>query len=64
MQIRVAEFVGESKRDWQDAVRNAVDEASRTLDNISGVEVYNWTANCQDSKIVEYKANVKIAYTE
>jgi flavin-binding protein dodecin len=56
--------VGESKKDWQDAVKNAVKEASRDLGNITGVEVYNWTANCQEDQIVEYKANIKIAYTE
>ena len=64
MQVKVAEFVGESNRGWQDAIENAVSEASRTLRNISGVEVYNWTANCQDNKIIEYKANIKIAYLD
>ena len=64
MQVKVAEFVGESTRGWQDAIENAVSEASRSLRNISGVEVYNWTADCQDNKIVEYKANIKIAYLD
>ena len=64
MQIKVAEIVGESKKDWNDAVRNAVKEAARDLSNITGVEVYNWTANCQEDQIIEYKANIKIAYTE
>ncbi len=64
MQVKVVEFVGESTRGWQDAIENAVSEASRNLRNISGVEVYNWTASCQDNKIVEYKANIKIAYLD
>ncbi|MGI6453386.1 MAG: dodecin family protein [Syntrophomonadaceae bacterium] len=64
MQVKVAELVGESSRSWQEAVENAVFEASRSLNNISGVEVYNWTANCKDNKIVEYKANIKVAYVE
>ncbi len=64
MQVKIAEFVGESTRGWQDAIENAVQEASRTIRNISGVEVYNWTADCQQNRIVEYKANIKIAYTE
>ncbi len=64
MQVRVAEFVGESHRDWQDAVNNAISDASKTFKNISGVEVQNWTASVQGSKIVDYKANIKIAYTE
>jgi len=64
MQVKVAEIVGESKKDWQDAVRSAVKEASRDFSNITGVEVYNWTADCQDDQIIEYKANIKIAYTD
>lgn len=64
MQVKVTEFVGESNKGWQEAIENAVSEASRTLNNISGVEVYNWTADCQDNKIIEYKANIKIAYVE
>ncbi len=64
MQVKVAEIVGESKKDWHDAVRSAVKEASRDVGNITGVEVYNWTADCQDDQIIEYKATIKIAYTE
>ncbi len=64
MQIRVAEFVGESHKDWQDAVTMAVADAAKTYPNITGVEVYNWTASVRGDKIVDYKANIKIAYTE
>jgi len=64
LQVKVAEIVAESQRGWQDAVENAVMEASRRYPNVTGVEVYNWTADCQDNKIIEYKANVKIAYVE
>jgi len=60
----VLELVGESKEDWQDAVQSAVREASRTVKNISGVEVANWTAQVQSGQLVEYKANVKVAYVE
>ncbi len=60
--VKVIELVGESRRDWQDAVGNAVAEASRTIDRISGVEVSNWTANVDNGRITEYKANVKVAF--
>lgn len=62
--VRVMELVGESKGSWQEAAAGAVAEASRTFHNISGVEVLNWTANVKNGQIVEYKANVKIAYVE
>lgn len=59
---KVVELVGESKVGWEDAVKNAVEDASKTVENMSGVEVYNWTANIDNGKIVEYKANIKVAY--
>jgi len=64
LQVRVAEFVGQSNKSWQDAIEQAVSQASKKYRNISGVEVINWTAGCQGERIVEYKADVKIAYTE
>lgn len=62
--VKVLELVGQSRRDWQDAAHQAVMEASRKVPNISGVEVLNWTANVKDGQIVEYKANVKVAYLD
>lgn len=62
--VKVLELVGESSSDWQDAVQSAVREASKTVKNISGVEVENWTAQVQHGQIVEYKANVKVAFVD
>ncbi len=59
---KVIELVGESNVGWEDAVRNAIKDASKTVDNISGVEVYNLTANVRDGQIMDYKANVKLAF--
>lgn len=64
MYVQVAELVGESPNGWQEAVQAAVSEAARSHPNITGVEVYNMTANVKGGRIVEYKANVKVAYTE
>lgn len=60
--VKVVELVGESKKGWEDAVKNAVADASKTIDNITGVHVENFTANVHEGDIVEYKANVKIAF--
>lgn len=61
--VKVMELVGESSSSWQEAAQNAVEEAARNLTSITGVEVYNMTANVEGGRIVEYKANVKVAYT-
>lgn len=60
--VKVLELVGESQTGWEDAVKNAVQEAARTVRNITGVEVCNMTANVQNGQIAEYKANVKVAF--
>ena len=60
--VKIVELVGESKNSWQEAVENAVKDASKTVRNISGIEVLNNTANVQGGKIVEYKADVAIAF--
>jgi flavin-binding protein dodecin len=47
---KVIELVGESPSGWQDAMEDAVREANKTVDNITGVEVTNWTATVTDGK--------------
>lgn len=59
---KVLELVGESKESWQDAAASAVKEAAKTVRNITGVEVTNWTAHVDNGNLVEYKANVKVAF--
>jgi dodecin len=59
---KIIEVVGSSTESWEDAVRSAVSEASRSLRGVTGVDVQDWTASVEDGEIVEYKANVKIAF--
>jgi flavin-binding protein dodecin len=61
--IKVIELVGQSSSSWDDAVKEAVREASKTIDHISGVEVLNWTGDVDEQgNIVDYKADVQIAF--
>jgi len=61
--VKIIELVGVSTTGWQNAVENAVKEASKTIRNISGVHVKSYTGKIKDSKIVEYRANVKVSFT-
>lgn len=60
--VKVLELVGESRHGFQDAVEQAVKRACQTVDGISGVEVVNLTADVDGTDIVEYKANIKVAF--
>ncbi len=59
---KVVELIGQSTESWDDAVRNAVQRASQTVDNITGIEVLNQTADITNGKIVEYKVDLKLAF--
>ena len=60
--VKVIELVGSSPNSFSDAVRNAVATASRTIRNITGVDVLSSTATVQDGEINLYKVQVKIAF--
>ncbi|ACL69461.1 dodecin family protein [Halothermothrix orenii] len=60
--VKIIELVGESDKGWEDAVKNAVWEASKTIDNITGVEVLNMTADVKDGKVFDYKVNIQVAF--
>jgi dodecin len=59
---KVIELVGVSQESWEDAALNAVKEASKTLDNITGVEVITYNGIVKDGKVTVFRAVVKIAF--
>ncbi|HEY3204968.1 MAG TPA: dodecin family protein [Thermoanaerobaculia bacterium] len=59
---KIIELVGSSSKGWEDAVKSAIRESSQTLRGITGVDVKDWTARVKNGQIVEYRANVKIAF--
>lgn len=59
---KVIELIGESSKSWEDAVQNAVSQAAETLDELTGIEVLNLTANIKGGRIVGYKANIHAAF--
>ncbi len=63
MVIKVVEIIGSSDKSWEDAARNAVEDASKSLRGVTGVDVVNFTATVKDGKIVKYKACCKLAFS-
>jgi flavin-binding protein dodecin len=60
--VKIIELIGSSPNSWSEAAQNAVTEAAKTVKNIKGVHVRRCTAKVKDNKIVEYNADVKIAF--
>ena len=60
----VIEVVGNSDKSWQDAAQVALEEARKTIHEITGVEVGDMTAKVDPNtgNITEYHTAVKIAF--
>lgn len=59
---KVIELIGISEKSWEDAARNAVIDAAKTIKNITGLEVMSTTASVKDGEITNYKTCVKIVF--
>jgi hypothetical protein len=61
--VKIIELVGSSPKGWDEAARDAVNEAAKTIRNIKSVHLVRCTAKVKGNKIVEYRALVRIAFT-
>jgi hypothetical protein len=59
---KVIELIAESPKSWDDAAKNAVKEASKTIKNIKSIWMDNMSAEVVNNKIVTYRANVKVTF--
>ena len=59
---KVIEVISESDESWDDAVQNALTEASKTVDNIKSIWVENMTAVVEGNRIVRYRLNAKVTF--
>ena len=60
--LKVIEILANSHKSWEDAAQNAVKEASKTVKNISSVNVNNFSITVKDVKVDEYRVNVKVTF--
>ena len=59
---KVVELIGSSKVSFEDAVKNALDEATKTIREIREVWVQDFSVLVKDGKITDYRANVKLTF--
>ena len=60
--IKIIKVLGTSEESWDDAAEEAIRAASRTIDDIHGVEVESRTAEVDGEEISTYKSTVEIAF--
>ena len=60
--LKVIEILANSDKSWEDATRNAVKHAAKSVKNIRSVYVKEQSASVTDSNITEFRVNVKITF--
>jgi flavin-binding protein dodecin len=60
--VKVIEVLSESPKSWEEAVKNVVSEASKTLRNIRSVYVKEFTATVENDKVASYRVNAKVTF--
>ena len=60
--VKVIEVIASSEQSIDDAIRNAVKEASKTVHNIDSVFVKDIKAHVKDNKVVTYGVICKISF--
>src|SRR6266571_3626194 len=59
---RITQVIGASPHSWEDAIRNALERANKTLRGITGIEVLKENAAVESGKIAEYRATVQVTF--
>ena len=60
--LKVIEVLANSDKGWEDAAKNAVAHASKSVKNIRSVYINEQSATVKDGKMDNYRVNVKITF--
>ena len=60
--LKVIEILANSDKGWEDAAKNAVAEASKSVKNIKSLYIKEQSATVENAKISNYRVNVKITF--
>lgn len=60
--LKVIEIMANSNDSWEDATRNAVKHAAKSVKNIKSVYVREQSAVVKDNHVTEFRVNLKITF--
>lgn len=59
---KVVELVGTSDKSWEDAARNAVETAAKSLKNLRVAEINKLDMTVENGKVTSYRARVTLSF--
>jgi len=60
--LKVIEVLAESNQSWEDAAKQAVTNAAKTVRNIKSIYIENFKATVDGGQITRYRVNAKISF--
>jgi hypothetical protein len=60
--VKVIEVLAQSDKSWEDAVQQALAEASKSIHGIQSIYVKDLQAIVENDEIVAYRLNAKISF--
>ena len=60
--VKVIELLAESEQSWEDAARQAVAEATKTVRGVSSVYVDNLQATVENDKVKNFRVTAKVSF--
>jgi len=59
---KVIELIGTSPNGWEEAAKNAVETASKTLEDLRIAEAVDFDMKIEEGKVVLYRTKVKLSF--
>ena len=59
---KVSELIGSSPLSFEDAAREVVGRANRTLRGITGIQVLEKRVKIEDDRVVEYRVRLRLSF--
>ena len=60
--VKVVELLGESGESWEDATRQVVAEATKTLRGITSVWVKEFQTTVENDQVKNYRVTAKVSF--
>jgi len=60
--LKVIQVLANSDKSWEEATKNAVKHASKSVKNIRSVYIQDQSASVSNGEVTEFRVNVKITF--
>lgn len=60
--LKVIEVLADSEKSWEDATKNAIKHASKTVNHIKSAFVQSQSVVVDDNEVEKFRVNVKITF--